>query len=408
MGETRPFRLLLAGLSWPPETFLANLVRGMVGAGMHVTVGTSRKPSGQDLRKFGVDWLHMPAWRGSAVRRFSWFAMGGLRALVVGRRDLRALRAHLASDPKFSRRMQSLYRLLPFPGRRWDAIYFPWNSAAITYLPIFDLGSSVIISCRGAQVNIAPHNPLRGWVRHGLRASFDRASAVHCVSEAILREAQQHGLHPSKARIIRPAVDPAIFCPGPAGRERNGVFRVITTGTLIWRKGHEYTLQALRSLLDRGVDFRFDIIGDGPERQRVLYTIHDLGLETKVRLRGRLEPSRVVTLLQEADAFVLSSLSEGISNAVLEAMSCGIPVVTSDCGGMREAVTDASEGYVVPMRDPSRLAGALHQLATSPKIRSGMGRAGREKVLAQFTLSQQISQWLDLLHSITRNGETRS
>ena len=117
---------------------------------------------------------------------------------------------------------------------------------------------------------------------------------------------------------------------------------------------------------------RFEIIGDGPDRQRVLYTIHDLGLQECVRLLGKLAPDEVLHRLQQADAFLLSSLSEGISNAALEAMACGVPVVTTDCGGMREAVTDGEEGFVVPVRDAESMANALMKLAGDAGLRERM------------------------------------
>jgi glycosyltransferase involved in cell wall biosynthesis len=107
--------------------------------------------------------------------------------------------------------------------------------------------------------------------------------------------------------------------------------------------------------------------------------------------------------LRAADLFVLSSLSEGIANAALEAMSCGLPVVTSDCGGMREAVTDGVEGYVVPLRDPQAMAAALHKLANDSLLRSRMGATGRNRVIADFNLDDQIYAFHALFHSVTKS-----
>lgn len=215
-----------------------------------------------------------------------------------------------------------------------------------------------------------------------------------------MQEAMQFGLDPAKARVIRPAVDPEFFRPAAPARKADGRFRVVTTGSLIWRKGYEYALQAIRRLVDREVDVQFDIIGDGPERQRVLYTIIDLGLEVHVSLCGRLTPAEVRSRLQQADAFLLSSLSEGISNAVLEAMACGLPVVTTNCGGMREAVSDGVEGFVVPTRDPEAMAEALHRLATDRALARAMGRAGRERVCREFQIEDQVKQFAELYRAI--------
>ena len=88
--------------------------------------------------------------------------------------------------------------------------------------------------------------------------------------------------------------------------------------------------------------------------------------------------------------FVLSSLSEGISNAALEAMACGLPVVTTDCGGMREAIRDGVEGFVVPMRDPDAIAVALVRVASDEGLRQRIGQAARQRIVEAFSIERQI------------------
>jgi glycosyltransferase involved in cell wall biosynthesis len=238
-----------------------------------------------------------------------------------------------------------------------------------------------------------------------LRETFQRAAAVHCVSEATLRDACQLGLDPIKAVVIRPAVESELFRPATSPRSKVGVFSVVTVGTLIWRKGYEWALQTIQKVADCGIKVRFDIIGDGPDRQRVLYTIHDLGLQECVRLHGRLGPEEVLSRLREADAFLLSSLSEGISNAALEAMSCGVPIVTTECGGMREAVTDGVEGFVAPVRDAEALANGLLRLAGDSLMRLRMGQAARARIEREFRLNRQIEQWLQLFRNVLKKKE---
>jgi len=359
MGEQRQgLHILVVGMAWPPETFLARLLCGLLDRGVAVTLVSARRPDAAWLIRRGFHWLPSIHLKGWPVRHLAWFGRNA--------------------------------------ARRWDLIYFPWNSAAIGHLPLFDLGLPAVISSRGSQVNIAPHNPRRAEIRAGLRSTFEKAAAVHCVSEAILTESQNFGLDPSKAVVIHPAVDVEFFCPPSERRETDDVFHVISTGSLIWVKGYEYALSAVRRLKDQGVPVKYTIIGDGPERQRVRYTIQDLGLEEQVTLSGRQPPEEVRNALQQADAFLLSSLSEGISNAVLEAMSCGLPVVTTDCGGMREAVTDGVEGFVVPVRDLDAITVSLSALWRSPERRCEQGKAGRDRVLRDFRSDHQIDEFIAL------------
>ena len=369
-------RLLILGLKWPPETFIMRLIDGLARRELDVTVAVDERPTAGPALPPNVRLVRLPG--------------------VVGRRLRRS----------------------PLTGG-YDALYFPWNTSAIVYQSLLDEAPSVI-SCRGSQINVAPHNPERAALREGLALTFGKATAVHCVSQQIRDEAARYGLDPRKAVVIRPAVDPNLFrpalpppsergssVPSPLGRgfgrgssSPDTPFRLVTTGSILWRKGYEYALLAVRQLVERGLPVRFDIIGDGPEGQRLLYTIHDLGLQEHVVWHGPLPPAAVVGRLQAADVFLLTSLSEGISNAVLEAMACGLPVVTTDVDGLPEAVGDGVEGFLVPPRDPAATADALARLAASPELRQRMGQAGRHRVLADFRLDDQADAFAGLFRKV--------
>jgi glycosyltransferase involved in cell wall biosynthesis len=229
---------------------------------------------------------------------------------------------------------------------------------------------------------------------------FQEAAAVHCVSRHIAEVAVGLGLPPEKARVIYTAVDTDFFRPDPRIR-KPGPFEIASVGSAIWRKGYEYLLLALRHLIDVGIDARLRIADfGGPERERIRYTAEDLGLGDRVHLLGRLAPDGVRELLQTSDLFALATLSEGISNAVVEAMACSLPVVVSDCGGMREAVTDGVEGLVVPTRSPHAMAEAIAQLATAPALRSEMGRAGRDRAVRDFSMARQAREFIALYKEI--------
>jgi glycosyltransferase involved in cell wall biosynthesis len=216
------------------------------------------------------------------------------------------------------------------------------------------------------------------------------------VSESLRREALAWGLEPAKARVIRPAVNPDAFRPG--GRNGHEELRLVMVSELRWEKGYEYALQAVRELIEADVPVRLELMGDGPpanesERRRIVHTVSDLGLDRHVELTGAVRPAEVSRRLAAADVLVQASLAEGIPNSVLEAMACGRPVVTTDVGGVVEAVRDGVEGLVVTPREPGAMAGALRRLWREPDLRERMGAAGRERIRAAFTLERQLEDF---------------
>lgn len=400
----RPSHILVAGLIWPPETFIERLLRGLLGKGFQITVASIKRPAADWFNIPGFHWLPVYSWEDHFVIRMIRLVWWFLKAWFLAGKDMRKIAAQVNGITNRTQRVRLWYRLLPFLGKGWDAVYFPWNSAAIDHLPLFDLGMPVVISCRGSQVNIGPYDPDRVDLADGLKQTFARATAVHCVSQNILQEAMQFGLDPQKTHLIHPAVDTQFFLPRSEAWPIRSTFHVLTTGSLIWRKGLDYALLAIKKMIDLGIPVQFDIIGSGPDESQIHFTIHDLGLQDHVQFSGKLSQEQVKEKLQSTDVFLLSSLSEGISNAVLEAMSCGIPVVTTDCGGMREAVTDGREGFVVPVRDPAAMAAALGSLWKNTNLRQQMGMDGRKKIVHDFNLEQQIQQWVELYRNINENA----
>lgn len=383
-------RVLVLGVSWPMETFLERLFVGLSSRGIEVTVATTgsfaRPPAEWSQR-------HQIRWTDEMARR-------SLRKLakVALRRAPGRLR-DVARPPSLLRGTErSRRRLL---NGRWDVIYVPWVGVLVDLVELMEqVDTPLVVSCRGSLISIAPLDPSRDRYREGLHRAFEAATAVHCVSDAILRDAIPLGLDPTTARVIRPAVNPDMFAPRGSPSGQQDPTRVLAIGSLIWRKDYEHALRSVRTALDRGADLRLTIVGDGPDRARLLYSIDDLGLGDHVELVGRLAPDKVADLLQNADVFLHTSSSEGISNAVLEAMASGLPVITTDAGGMREAVRDGADGFLVGVRDTTAMADALVTLVADASMRARMGASARDRVLDRFRLDQQIDAFVELFHEV--------
>jgi colanic acid/amylovoran biosynthesis glycosyltransferase len=418
LNRSRPRRgrlhLLEVGVRWPPETFVGWKLEGLAARGFRVTVA-SRSIFDPHLRLPGVELIALPPRRRS--KRAAAHASVGL-LLRAPRRMLKLARAVRRVPPDSRRRYGGTMGLVgmcaPLARLRPDVVHFEWHGSAVDHLPLFDVwGCPVVTSCRGSDINVYPHVPGREHYASRLPAALRRASAVHCVSESLKGEATAFGLDPAKARVIRPADDPELFRP-PAAHEgardgaTDGVLRVVSVGWLRWEKGYEYGLRAMRALLDRGVPARLDILGAVPEewqgksgeRERVLHTVADLELEGRVHLHGQVPSAEVSRRLRASDVLLHASVTEGIPNAILEAMACGLPVVASDCGGVPEAITDGVEGFLAAPRDPEHLAEALARLWANPDLRERMGKAGREKFLSDFTLEHEHRAFVEMYREV--------
>jgi glycosyltransferase involved in cell wall biosynthesis len=146
-------------------------------------------------------------------------------------------------------------------------------------------------------------------------------------------------------------------------------------------------LDAVSLLVERGIDARLDIAGDGPQRTYLENKAAALGISDRLHLHGYLNHEQLLDLYRAADVFALPSVVMGrygrqdvIPNVLAEAMAVGIPVVGTNVGGVSELIDTEQNGLVVSERDAEALADALERLWEEPAMAARLGRAGREKV----------------------------
>lgn len=424
----------------PPETFLARRLEALAARGFRVTAAAVRTRHDPQAGIAGVQVVRQPPWDESPTRML----VGTLaRAVRLGLRDVRSLRAAVAaawsvdspalasqhpraatgtSLPCLPRRRflrsllgrtSRLRSYLPLARLRPDIVHFAWNSAAINYLPLVrGWGCPTVVSCHGSEVNVRPHLAGGAEFVARLRSSFHQVDAVHCVSRAIAGQAALYGMDAERAWLVHSGIDTRFFGPGARNRTAGGDLRIVSVGLLRWLKGHEYALRTIYELGRQGVAVRLDVLGEDPERllgepsdrPRLENTIAQLGLESRVRVHGQVPPEQVRRHLHAADVLLHTSLSEGIPTAVLEAMACALPVVVTDCGGVREAVRDGVEGFVVAPREPVQAADALRRLGQDSGLRAKMGAAGRARVESQFALDAQIDAFTALYQALLDGG----
>ena len=244
-------------------------------------------------------------------------------------------------------------------------------------------GLHYVVHLRGDDVWIWPHASAQAL--QGFRDTVRDASAVFAVSEAILAEARRL----CEARLPQGTVVPngieLLHFRPPTAEERTRAraeltldptdVAVICVATAIARKGWRELLQAVEgSVRERGV-----VIAASTGAADVDLAAERAGLAPHVRLVSRqdLDRDSLIKLYHAADVFCLPSHGEGLSNALLEAMACGLPVVTTPVGGHPEVVRSGVQGELVPVADVPALTRALSALLGNPQTRQSMGAAAR-------------------------------
>jgi glycosyltransferase involved in cell wall biosynthesis len=230
------------------------------------------------------------------------------------------------------------------------------------------------------------------------------ADAVLVNSEAVAEQVRLHrAAAPGRIVMIRNGVDLARFSPAPDFNTRHmGSVTIGTLANLRPEKGIGDLVRAAALVRDRFPEARFVMWGEGLLRLDLERLVRRLELDGVVELRGR--TTQPETALREFDIFVLPSLSEASSNALLEAMAAGLPVVATRVGGTPAIVEDQKTGLLVPPGDPAALARAICLLLENPDLAFSFGQAARQRVAERFSLKQMVQHteylYLALLQNI--------
>jgi len=230
------------------------------------------------------------------------------------------------------------------------------------------------------------------------------ADALIAISPEILQyQSSIGGLPKKKMYLIGNPVDTKTFSPNlfirkqmrrKLGIQDTGVF-MVSVGSLKPIKGHRHLLEAAAILSRRYSRIHFAIAGDGPLRNELQEKIKQNGIEHCITLLGNVKDVR--ELLCAADIFVLPSLSEGVSIALLEAMSMKLAIVATAVGGNVDLITEGKNGRLVPAQNSDKLAGTIAVLIENPSLRLEYGEKARQHVMLHYD-AKIISQKTDQLY----------
>ncbi|MBI3302972.1 MAG: glycosyltransferase [Deltaproteobacteria bacterium] len=214
-----------------------------------------------------------------------------------------------------------------------------------------------------------------------------QAGAQAAVAAGIVADEKVHVV-PNGIESRRPAVaqKEARLCLGVPAE----AIVVLSVGRPVWEKGYEVTIEIAKRLAARHSQTLFLIAGDGPLRSVLEQRIQEAGVGERVRLLG--ERRDVPVLLAAADLYLNTSVSEGLSNSIMEAMAAGVPVLAAAAGGTPELVLDGETGLLFPPRDHALAIEKLDHLISNPGFRLTLGDQGRWSVEARYGLEAMLSR----------------
>lgn len=256
--------------------------------------------------------------------------------------------------------------------------------------------ATLILGYHGLESSVAFSRRQRLFSRLGLATGARFASVSEAGRKQLIREAR---VPQERIDVLPNGVDINRFKPADSssrrevrrelGIERNS-FVVGMVGTLTAIKRHDLLVVAARAAVHDVSNLVLCVVGDGPERKSLTRFVREVGLDNRVVFAGSRED--IPRMLAAMDMYVCCSESEGMNNALLEALSCGIPAVVTDVGDNALIVRDGEVGLVIPQSSADALAQAITALASNTDGRRTMGQAARLRATS-FDLSNAVSKY---------------
>lgn len=276
----------------------------------------------------------------------------------------------------------------------------------------------IVISTGGYDKRLIADNHRRSWKTiyechyeryHGRAAGFHPLDALQWLYETKVREKRfdkivvltnadkENNWQDNHHVAVIP--NPVSFeCKFPSDLHQHCICSV---GRLQPEKNFPGLIKAFKMVVAQYPDWILKIYGDGPEKEKIQAVINQEGLQDKVFLYGFTDD--IETVMKQSSLFAFSSLSEGFGLVLLEAMECGVPVVSYDCPcGPREIITDGEDGFLVPVDDEHMMADRICALIADEPLRTRMGIAARKKA-HQYQLASITEKWMGLFNDLLKS-----
>lgn len=223
-----------------------------------------------------------------------------------------------------------------------------------------------------------------------------QADRVSTVSTSVAQELSEYGVEPGDVCVMGNGVDIELFKPDTEESQAAKPY-ILTVGRLGLRKGLEDLINAAHIVASRSFSIKVLIAGAGPLEGMLRKRIRSLGLDGQVIMLGHISNRKELAhLFRHAMVFVHPAHYEGLPTVVLEAMSCGRPVIATAVSGALDVIKTGDNGLLIPPHDPSKMAEAILKLVRNPKLRKRLGHSARESVVGHYSWRKISSRYLNL------------
>lgn len=382
----RVFRILFCNYEYPPiggggGTCSHNLARQLVRRGHEVEVVTARYRGLKRSVRFG----------GLHIRRIA-----ALRSRPDQSNPLEMASYALSAG------LHLLARNAPRPDMVVSFHTIPSGLAAFPYCRLH--GVPHIALLRGGDVPGWLPQRMAGWHRATLplnRMIVYTSSACLANSDG-LRALAQRAFPRKKIGVLQNGVDLRAFCPPRRPRSARGdsTLQLLFVGRITSQKGIDSLLRAMARRQFATVDWKLNVVGDGPQLAEYVELSKELGIIDRVNFRGWVQRRELRGHYDSADMLVFPSRYEGMPNAVLEATGCGLPVVATRTAGTVQIVRDGENGFLVDVDDEDALAQRIGTLMTDRPLRLRLGENGRRIAEAQWSWEARAAELEKLIAGI--------
>jgi colanic acid/amylovoran biosynthesis glycosyltransferase len=361
------------------ETFITNKVLELKKRGHKLTVIKNNNS--------GTNKTHEPLVQQSGIEVLTFPTSSSVG--LLSKYPLFLIRSFSTSKKKIKSNFKTLVQLSLLQKHKYDIVHFEFSGLAIEYSnTIRKIKNRTVVSCRGSAEKVKPLSDEKR--KQNLQIIFSLVDKIHCVSNDMATTVKVYNADANKIFINPPSVDAQIFTRTKSYNNNTGKIHILSIGRLTFQKGYLIGLLAIKELKSKGVDFVWTIVGDGPQKEELLFHINALQIADVVDLSGRKNRDEIIQMYNSTDIFFLPSVYEGIANVCLEAMAMEIPVVSSDCSGMSEAITHNVHGMLAQNYDYNEMASHLYTLSKSFEKRKAMGVEARLAVETNFNLKKQV------------------